>query len=78
MPRKRLSMRMIREVLRLHYYHGLSSNLIARACGIARSTCQEYIKRFVSRGLVWPLPESLENADLDALLFSLPPNEERN
>ena len=77
MPRKRLSMRMIREVLRLHYDHGLSSNLIARACGIARSTCQEYIKRFVSRGLVWPLPESLENADLDALLFSLPPNEER-
>ena len=77
MPRKRLSMRLIREVLRLHYDHGLSTNLISRACGIARSTCQEYIKRFVSRGLAWPLPESFENTDLDALLFSLPPNDER-
>ena len=77
MPRKRLSMRLIREVLRLHYDHDLSTNLISRACGIARSTCQEYIKRFVSRGWAWPLPESFENTDLDALLFSLPPNDER-
>ena len=77
MPRERLSMRKIKEVLRLHFDHGLSSNLISRACGIARSTCQEYIKRFRTIGIAWPLPEPYEDADFDALLFSLPPNEER-
>lgn len=77
MPNKRLSMRKIREVLRLHFDHGLSANIISRACGIARSTCQGYIKRFKSSGVAWPLPELFEEKDLDAHLFSLPPNEER-
>jgi hypothetical protein len=45
MPIKRLSMRLIREVLRLHYDHDLSTNLISRACGIARSTCQAQWER---------------------------------
>jgi len=77
MPNKRLSMRKIREVLRLHFDHGLSANIISRACGIARSTCQGYIKRFKASGVAWPLPELLDDTDLDAHLFSLPPNEER-
>lgn len=67
--KKRLSMRKIKEVLRLHYDQGLSQNAIAGACRIARATVQDYLRRFQAADLSWPLPEDLSEADLDALLF---------
>lgn len=72
MPKPRLSMRKLKEVLRLHQ-QGLSLNAIAGACHIARSTAQSYIKRATAAGMSWPLPEDLDDAKLDGLLFSKPP-----
>lgn len=72
MKKKRLSMRKIHEVLRLYYEKGLSQNAIAGACHIARSTTQDYLKRFQATGLSWPLPENLGEPELNALLFTRP------
>lgn len=76
MPRARLSMRKIRELLRLQFDQGLSLNQAAKACSIARATAQEYVKRFRAAGLPWPLSAALGGSDLDSRLFSRPPNPE--
>ena len=72
MPKERLSMRKIKEVLRLFYDKRISQRAIAGACGIARSTVQDYIKRFEATGLMWPLPEEVDDSQLNQLLFSRP------
>ena len=59
MPRKKLSMRKIREVARLRA-SGLSIRQIARSCNIARSTTSDYLDRLEKAGLGWPLPAELE------------------
>jgi transposase len=38
--------------------------------GVARSTLKEYLDRAENAGLSWPLPEGLDDASLEELLFS--------
>ena len=66
---KRLPMRKIREVLRLKFKHRLSERKIARSCNISRSTVSDYLGRFAISGLPWPLPDNLNEADLEQRLF---------
>jgi transposase len=73
MPRERLSMRKIKEVLRLRFEHGLSHRAIAHSCGIGVTTAREYLMRAKTAGLCWPLPEETDEARLEALLFPPPP-----
>jgi len=71
MAREPLSMRQIKELLRLKHEHGLSVREIARSCGVPVSTVGDYLKRAQSAGLNWPLPEELtEEQLLDKLLGS--------
>ena len=56
MPAERLSMRRIRELLRLHFGAAASDRAIARELGVARSTVQDYLARAAAAGLGWPLP----------------------
>lgn len=72
MPRTRLSMRKLLEVLRLYYDKGLSRNETARACSIARSTAQDYVRRFEKAEIGWPLPQGMVESDLNTLMFSTP------
>lgn len=72
MPRERLSMRKIREVLRLRFEHGLSHRVIGRSCGIGLTTAREYIVRARAAGLSWPLPEEMDDGALERLLFPPP------
>ena len=58
---RRLSMRNIREVLRLKWHRGLSNRQIAKSCAVARSTVGEYIVKAKEAGLCWPLPEDLDD-----------------
>lgn len=67
MPAVRLSMRKVREVLRLKYGRGLSIRAIAHACSIARSTVGDYLERAAKAGLTWPV--DLDDDKLDRLLF---------
>ena len=76
MPRKRISMRKIREVLRLKWNLGLSDYQIARSCQISRSTINGYIGRAKVAGLSWPLPKDLDDEQLDKMLY--PPAEDED
>ena len=72
MPAKRLSMRKLKEVLRLHFEHKFSNRAISRTCSMSPTTVAEYINRFVHSGLCWPLPEDLDDRRLHEKLFPEP------
>jgi len=65
---ERLTMRKIREILRLKHEAGLSDRAIAGACKISNSTVGEYLRRAEAAGVSWPLPEMREE-DLYKKLF---------
>ena len=56
MPAPRITMRKIREILRLKWEQGLSHRQIAESCQVARPTVTEYLERATAVGLSWPLP----------------------
>lgn len=68
MAQERLSVRKIREVLRLNDA-GVSNRAIARACKISNSTVGEYLRRAQQAGIGWPLPEHLDETGLYQKLF---------
>lgn len=69
MARQRLSMRKIREVLRLKWECGLSHEAIVRSCGVGHGSVSEYLSRARDAGLSWPLPAELGEEQLYRLLF---------
>ena len=69
MPRQRLSMRQIHEVLRLKWAAGLSERQIARSLGLSRPTVAAYVRRAQVADLSWPLPAGLDAATLEQRLF---------
>ena len=81
MPAERLSMRKIKEVLRLKFELGLPNRQIARSCSINHSTVADYLNRAGAAGLNhWPLPADLDEAGLEARLFPArmtPPSQPR-
>ena len=68
MSQERLTVRKIREVLRLKYEAGLSDRAISGACQISNSTVGDYLRRAKAAGVHWPLPEMTEE-ELYAKLF---------
>ena len=74
MPAERLSMRKIKEVLRLKYDCRLSNQAIASSCGVGRTTVREYLRRADQAALSWPLSEEMTDSDLERLLFPSPPS----
>jgi hypothetical protein len=62
-------MRKIKEVLRLKFEARLSHERIAAATGVSKGTVSSFVQRAVRKGLGWPLPEDLDEAGLEALLF---------
>jgi transposase len=63
-------MRRVREILRLKYECGASDRAIAVAVCVARSTVQRCLARFAAAELSWPLPATLTEHGLEALLFA--------
>jgi transposase len=72
MPHERLSMRKIREVLRLRWEQGLSHRQIMASCKIGLGTVGEYLRRASAAGLTWPLPAGLTDDELELRLFPPP------
>jgi hypothetical protein len=64
----RLSVRKIREVLRLRA-EGYSEREIAQGVGCARSSVQICLWRADRAGVSWPLPAELDDAALEARLY---------
>ncbi len=71
MPTQRLSMRRIREVLRLRH-QGLTERVIVRMLGASNGVVHGYVRRARLAGLIWPLPEGLDDEGLELLLFPAP------
>jgi transposase len=68
MPQPRVSMRKIRDILRLQAA-GLSSRQIAASAALARSTVAECLQRAALAGVAWPLPDALDEAALERRLY---------
>ena len=69
MAAKRISMRKIKEVLRLFHTAGLSRRQIAKSLSISREAVAQTIMRAEAAGLRWPLPPELDHEALEALLY---------
>jgi len=69
MPNRRLSMRKLREIVRLKHEMGLKPRQIARSCGISPTTLYGYLKRLEAAGIGWPLPPDWDEEWLEAALF---------
>src|SRR5207253_1810274 len=69
MSNRRLTMRMIREVLRLKFECGLSHVAIGNSCGISKTTVGTYLARAANFGVSWPLGSDLDDVKLEGLLF---------
>ncbi len=73
MAQRKLTMRKIKEILRLKWVLRLSDRQVGASLKIAHSTVGEYIKRAQRAGLDWPQVEKIEEAELRGKLF--PPKE---
>lgn len=74
MANKRLSMRRIKEVLRLYFEQNQSQRLISLAIGISATTAGDYVKRAQAAGLGYPLPPDLDDHQLEIMLFPPQPS----
>jgi Sigma-70, region 4 len=78
MPAARAPMRKVREVLRLRHALGVSERQIAVTVGVSRSTVGEYLRRAGVIGITWPVPEGIDDGELEWRLFTPPVFEERS
>ena len=69
MPAERVSMRRIREILRLKH-GGASDRQIARSLSLARSTVAVTLERAAAVAVHWPLPATLTDRVLEATLYA--------
>jgi transposase len=78
MANVRLTMRKIREVLRLHFECDRNQREIADAVGTSTTTVWHYLRRTRLAGLSWPLPPELltDDAALEARLYPPPARRE--
>jgi hypothetical protein len=77
MANTRLTMRKIREVLRLHFECDRNQREIADAVGTSTTSVWLYLRRMKLAGLSYPLPAELltDDAALEALLYPRGPRE---
>jgi transposase len=65
-------MRKIREILRLTLQEGLSRRATAAATSLPFTTVSDHVARAERAGLGWPLPDDMDDAQLEARLFARP------
>jgi transposase len=66
----RMSMRKIREVLRLTHELGLSVRQVRKATGVGKTAVCEYVNRARVIGITWPVPPEIGDAELERRLFA--------
>ena len=71
---QRVSMRKIREILRLKWQLNRSNREIAISVKISSSTVSECVRRARNAKLSWPLDDSLDDQALERLLYKVPEN----
>ena len=73
MPQNRVTMRKIREILRLAWSCGQTRQSIAVSCGIGKTTVTDTLYRASAAGLSYPLPFDLDDERLELLLYPVHP-----
>jgi transposase len=66
-----MSMRKLKDVLRLRFELSLSHRQIARSCDIGLGTVHDYLQRAEAAGVKWPLPEGWDDRQLESALFAV-------
>ena len=74
MPKERLSVRKIREVLKLKYERGRSGRSIAKSISVSPSTVTDCLLRAKVAGIQWPRDKELDDATLEARLYPPTPH----
>lgn len=69
MPTKRMTMRKIRDVLRLRHEAGLSIRQISASTKVSVGAIQKLLTQAQRHGLSWPLPDELDDVRLAALFY---------
>jgi len=69
MPRERVPMRQIREILRLAWSCNQSRSAVAKTCGVGKTTVTDTLTRAAAAKLAWPLPSLLTDDALEDLLY---------
>jgi len=69
MPKERVAMRKIREILRLAWSCGQSRSSIAKSCGVGKTTVSDTLSRALAAKLSWPLPDGMGDDTLENLLY---------
>jgi transposase len=64
-------MRKVRDVLRLRHTLGMSFRQISEATGVGKTVVGEYVRRAGVIGVTWPVPEEINDAELERRLFPL-------
>ena len=62
-------MRQIREIVRLRKDRKLSYDKIGQALGMSKRTAIRYMDRAEKANLTWPIPETMDDGQLERLLF---------
>jgi transposase len=71
---KRLTMRQLREILRLRHECGLPQREVAKAVKAGKGTISEYLGKAEAAGVGWPIPEELATDEaLEARVFGVKP-----
>lgn len=73
MARKPISMRKIREILRLKYEAGLTNRQVGASLRLSHACVGQYVRRAQAAGLGWPLPPACDDARLEELLRDVEP-----
>lgn len=68
MKTKKISMQKIKEILRLKYGADLSSRQISRSLNISTGAISKYLNRADAAGIGWPLPDSMTEQQVLAIL----------
>jgi len=68
--RPHISMRKVRDVLRLRFSEGLSLREVAASLQIPHTTVADHVRRATTAGLGWPLPDDMDDDALEARLFA--------
>ena len=73
MPHERLSMRKVKDLLRMHFELGLSNRQIASSLNISPATVWDALARAKAAGLSWPLDPNQDDAWLEIKIYQTQP-----
>lgn len=69
MPTERLSMRKIKEILRLKFEAKLTNRQIGRSLNLSPGTVCRYLQEAIAKGITWPLENEIDEETLEKNIF---------